>query len=156
MLDEGYIQLGPSCYQITALVCLLTIVLFYIHCYNKQTSKVHGAESFLKSYQVLSSSRILRILWNPNVHHHLRKRLPPVLILSKIESVRTPIPLLLIFILILSPISSWVFEVVSFLQIFPLKACMHLYSPLIPATCPAHTSLLHFITRIMIGEEFRA
>jgi len=51
------------------------------------------------------------------------------------------------------PIYAWVSQVVSFPQVSPPKPCTHL-SP-ISATCPNHLILLDFITRTILGEEYR-
>ena len=45
------------------------------------------------------------------------------------------------------PIYAWVSEVVSFSQVSPPKPCIHLSSPPIRATCPAHLILLKFTSR---------
>jgi hypothetical protein len=42
-------------------------------------------------------------------------------------------------------------EVVSFPQVSPPKPCVHLSSPLVPATCSTHLILLDFITRTKFG-----
>jgi len=53
------------------------------------------------------------------------------------------------------PIYAWVFQVVSFPQASPPKPCARPPLP-IRATCPAHLILLDFITRKILGEEYRS
>ena len=47
-------------------------------------------------------------------------------------------------------------QVVSFPQISPPKPCIHLSSPPINATCPAHLIILNFITQKILCEEYRS
>ena len=53
------------------------------------------------------------------------------------------------------PIYAWVLHVVSFLQVFPPKPCIHLSSPH-SATCPTHLIFVDLITRTRLGEEYRS
>ena len=54
------------------------------------------------------------------------------------------------------PIYAYVFQVICFPRVSPLKPCTHLSSPPIHATCPAHLILLDFITRIALSEQYRS
>jgi hypothetical protein len=49
----------------------------------------YGAELFLRSFQLVSHSRNISILWNPKVHNRVQRSLPLVPILSQIDPVHT-------------------------------------------------------------------
>ena len=103
-----------------------------------------------------ASQEIPRISWNPNVHYCTHKRQPPVFILSQPNSVHKPTSHLLeIHPNIIHPTTPR-FPQCFFRSSFPSKT---LYTPLsspIRATCPAHLILLHFITRTILGEEYKS
>ena len=103
---------------------------------------LHGAESFLKSKQFLSSSTYSTILMSPKFHYPVHKGPQLVPTLSPMHPVYTfPFHLFYFYFNIISqstPRSSkWSF----FLQISSQKICMHFSFPLIPVTYPNH--LLH-------------
>ena len=103
-----------------------------------------------------ASQETPRISWNPKVHYRTHKRPPPVSILGQPNAVHIHTTHLL-------EIRS---NIIPHLRLglpsgllpsgFPTKT---LYTPLsspIRATCPAHLILLDFITRTILGEEYKS
>jgi hypothetical protein len=103
-----------------------------------------------------SSQEIPRISRNPKVHYSTHKRSPPVSILGQPNPVHIPTSHLLeIHPNIIHPSTprspQW-FPPLRFPHQDPIQP---LPSP-IRATCPAHPTLLYFINRTILGEEYRS
>jgi hypothetical protein len=102
-----------------------------------------------------ASQEILRVLWNPEVHHSTHKRPPPVPILSQPYQVLTPTShFLKVHSNIIYPFMPGSPQrSISFM--FPHQNPVHT-SPF-PHTCymPARLILLDFISRTRLGKEYR-
>ena len=103
-----------------------------------------------------ASQEISRILWNPKVHYRSHKCRTPVPIRSQLNPIHTPTyHFLKIHLFIVLPSTSWSPKC-SLSFRFPTKT---LYTPLLSpilATCPAHLIVFDFITRRVVGEEYRS
>ena len=103
-----------------------------------------------------ASQEILRILRNPKVHYRTHKRPPPVSILGQPNPVHIPTSHLLeIHPNIIHPSTPRSPQWPLSLR-FPQQDPIHPLSSPIRATCPAHLILLDFITRTLLGEEYRS
>ena len=103
-----------------------------------------------------ASQEIPRISRNPKVHYRTHKRPPPVPILGQPNPVHIPTSYLLeIHPNIIRPSTprspQW-----SLSLRFPHQDPIHPLSSPIRATCPAHLILLDFITRTILGEEYKS
>ena len=127
-----------------------TLLHIYLLTYSMEQSPYWEANRFL------ASQEIPHILWTPNVHYRSHKCPPPVPILSQLDPVHTPNPTSWRSILILSSHLRLGLPSGLFPSDFLTKI---LYTPLlspIRGTCSAHLILLDFITRKILGEEYRS
>ena len=103
-----------------------------------------------------ASQETLRISRNPKVHYRTHKRPPPVSILSQPNPVRIPTSHLLeIHSNIIHPSTPRSPQWYPSLR-FPHQDPNTPLSSPIRATCPAHLILLHFITRTILGEQYKS
>jgi hypothetical protein len=106
---------------------------------------------FWEAKSFSASQEIPHILWNAKVHYSNNKSTPPVTILSQINPVYLPIPLLEAQSLYYLSINVWVFQVVFFPRVFTKILYASLISPT-RASRTAHLILLDLITRNIFGE----
>jgi hypothetical protein len=108
-----------------------------------------GQSSSWEANSFSASQEIPRILWKRKVHYHIYTSPPPVSILSQLNPVHTTHPTSWRSILILSPSTASVSQVVSFPQVSIPKPCMHL-----PHTChmprPSRSRIVIIIIIIII------
>ena len=125
-------------------------ILQRVNFVNKSTILTPWSRVLLEKLTGFAANQeIPRILWNPKVHHRTHKRPPPVPILSQ------PHPVLKIHLNIFLPSTSWSPQW-FFPSGFPTKTLCTTLPSSIRATCPAHLILLDFITRTILGEQYRS
>ena len=103
-----------------------------------------------------SSQETPRISRNPKVHYRTHKRPPPITILGQPNPVQIHTSHFLeIRYNIIRPSTSRSPQWSPSLR-FPHQDPIHPLSSPIRATCPAHLILLDFITRTILGEEYKS
>ena len=102
-----------------------------------------------------ASQETPRISRNPKVHYRTHKRPPPVSILGQLNPVHIPTSHLVEIHPNIHPSTprspQW-----SLSLRFPHQDLITPLSPPIRATCTAHLILLDFITRTILGEEYKS
>jgi len=144
------VGMNNSAVWYSRLTYLLTYLITYLLTYSMVQSPSWEANWFAASQEIPSISR------NPKVHCRTHKRPPPVSILGQPNPIHTPTSYLLqIHPNIIHPSTprspQWSISL-RFLHQDPI----HPLSSPIRATCPAHLILLNFITRTILGEEYRS
>jgi len=103
-----------------------------------------------------ASQQIPRISRNPKVHYRTHKRPPPVSILGQPNPVHIPTShLLQIQPIIIHPSTPRSHQWSPSLR-FPQQDFIHSLSSPIRATWPTHLILLDFITRTILGEQYKS
>ena len=103
-----------------------------------------------------ASQEITRLLWKLTVHYHAHRRPSLVPILDQTNPVPTPTSQLLEIHPNIIHTSTPRSHQWSLLSGFPTKTLHVPLSSPIRTTCPAHLILLDFITRKILGEEYRS
>ena len=136
------------------------VVCFILYIVTTQIEKVLLTYSMVQSPSweanwFAASQEIPRISRNPKVHYRTNKPPPPVSILRQPNPVHIPASHLLeIHPNIIHPSTPRSPQWSPSIR-FPHQDPIHPLSSPIRATCPAHLILLDFITRTILGEEYK-
>jgi hypothetical protein len=131
-------------------------IYIYIYIYTYLLTYSMEQSPSWEANQFVVSQEIPRVLLNPKVNYSIHKCPPPVCILSQPNPVHNPASHFWRSILILSFHVRLGFPSGLFSYGLPTKT---LHTPLsfsIRATCPAYLIILDFITRTILGEEYRS
>ena len=109
-----------------------------------------------ESNRFATIQEIPRILWNPKVHYRIPKCPPPVPILNQLDPVHSPHSTSWRSILILSYHLCLGLPSGLFTSGFPTKTLWTSLPNSIRATCSAHLIRLDYITRTILGEQYRS
>ena len=137
-------------YPSTSPKCSRVPLYYYLLTYSMLQSPSWEANWFAVSQE------IPRISQNPNVHYRTHKRPPPVPILGQTNPIHIPTSHLLeIHPNIIHPSTPRSAHWSPSLR-FPHQDPIYPLSLPIRATCPAHLILLDFITRTILGKEYKS
>ena len=127
-----------------------THLLAYLLTHSMQQSPSWETDRFSASQEISC------ILWNPKVHYRIHKFQPPVPILSQLNPVHAPHLISWRSILILSSYLHLGLSSGLFPSDFPTKKLYTSLFDRIRATRPAYLNIFDFITRTILGEQYRS
>ena len=128
----------------------LTHLFTYLLTYSMEQSSSWEANRFSAIQEIPTN------LWYPEVYYRSHKYAPPVPILWQLDPIHNPHPTSWRSILILSSHLHLCLPCGLFPSDFPTQTLCTPVLLLMRATCPAHIILLDFITRTILGEQYRS